>query len=174
MMDLMQPAVRRPCPICGGPAAAVDTDKGIVMRCLVCGLQGRPYSEQNNAAREWNRRDCEGAKVLPMDAITESEWGYFDRNGNAAGWLELRGVEGVEAVVVRCGIHWGETTMQMMRIRRKVTRPEDPDQPPEIEETAHWHRMDPGEMATYGLTWRIWDRVPGKKEMGEVKWQRRQ
>lgn len=147
----MRAPMLKACPCCGGAAVIAGTAQACYAKCTVCGLRTDENAWQDNAAKVWNRRDAEGARVVTLIELSDSLWHRWDGEGRAAVWIEKRG-GGMKAAVVEAGIDLGETTLRAM------------------DGTGAWLDIPRGAVARYGTTWRMWDRYPTESERQNAQW----
>ena len=141
-----------PCPSCGGQGDYRYADGlDVYAVCTRCGLRTADHVNPLHAGRAWNRRTTEGARVISVAELLNSEFGYCDDAGAAAVWIETRD-EGVRAALLIVGLDMGEPTVT------EIT-PEG--------ESVTW---GPDEMAAEGELWRIWSWKPNADDRARAAW----
>lgn len=155
-----------PCPCCGGIADFVrvktETATSYKAVCSMCGLQTALFTWASNAAREWNKRITNRARVVTLEELIEFRDGHRDDRGATACWLET--IEGeLRAVVIEVSV-----SMDGTEVYEWYTGPRSRDEEP----GDYWPRED---VDAEGIRWRIWDKRPTKAERklepwGRVKW----
>lgn len=143
--DLCGPRLR-PCEGCGGTAdyARAEQPGRIVARCGQCGRQTGPCINADSAAKDWNHRITDGARLVTLDELSDLEFGMQDDNGAAAVWIEERD-GALRAALLTFGIDMGDMTVREYGAGLE----------------SKWSRED---ITAEGVAYRIWDKKPTPEE----------
>ncbi len=145
--DLCGPRLR-PCEGCGGTADyAIANETGfgmLVVRCTQCGRQTGRFVNADAAAKDWNRRITDGARLVTLDELSDTEWGHADDMGAAAVWIEERD-GALRAALLTFGIDMGDMTVREYGAGLE----------------SKWSRED---ITAEGVAYRIWDKKPTPEE----------
>lgn len=150
--DLCGPRLR-PCEACGGVAdyEAVPGSGGwVVARCTACGRQTRPSTCADNAAKDWNRRASDGARVVALSELWDLDFHMGDDQTDVAVWIEGQ-CGTLRAAVLSFGIDLGEPIVREVGMGRSF----------------NWSKKD---IRAEGRAYRIWDKRPTEAEREALPW----
>lgn len=150
-LDLCGPRLR-PCEGCGGMAdyELVDYPGWLIAKCTNCGRRTRQHVTTENAAKDWNHRITDGARVVTLDELQDSQWGMGDDADDVAVWIE--GVGGsLRCAVLSFGIDMGDLTVHEYGNDRSFA----------------WSRKD---IEAEGVSYRLWDKRPTEADRAAAPW----
>ena len=145
------PPLLRPCANCGGTGDYYEShDYRYYAECTRCGMRTRLYAWCSGAAREWNRRISDGARIVTLDELALSDNMQGDDRDVVAVWIETRKGQ-LDAALILIGIDFGDKTVDIRyfdgegRLRRE-------------------------EIDREGYDWRLWDRRPTNEQRSAAAW----
>ena len=149
--DLCGPMLR-PREGCGGTAdyARAELRGFVVARCMQCGRQTGPHANTDLAARDWNRRITNGARVVTLDELRALDFNMGDDSDAVAVWIETREGE-LRAAVLMSGIDLGDPTVHEYGQAYERNWPSE-------------------EIAAEGVGWRLWDKKPTQADRDAEPW----
>ena len=138
------------CPACGGLADYWYAEDGrkIRVECERCGMRTPDLDYACTAGETWNRRISNGARLVTLHELMNSEFGYAGEDGGAAVWLETANGH-LRAVILHVGQDFGE--MSVTEVDAHGERRE-------------WSRQT---ISVEGVKWRLWDRMPTESDKAE-------
>lgn len=141
------------CPICGGIADYRYAEDGrlVHVECTRCGLRTPDMLYAWAAGERWNRRITEGARLLSLHMLLNSEFGMEGDGGGTAVWIE-RDDNTLKPAILKVGLDLGE-----MEVLETDADGEQWDW------TLNWINAE-------GRRWRIWDRKPTAWDRVNAKW----
>ena len=149
--DLCGPRLR-PCEGCGGTADYANTDKmgWVVARCTSCGRQTRPHTCADYAAKDWNHRITDGARVVTLSELWDLDFGMGDDKTDVAVWIAGEGGS-LRCAVLSFGIDMGDLTVHEYGNGRSFA----------------WRKRD---IQAEGVSYRLWDKKPTKADRAAAPW----
>jgi len=143
--DLCGPRLR-PCEGCGGTAdyARAEQLGWIVARCAHCGRQTGPCINADSAAKDWNHRITDGARLVTLSELWDLDFAMGDDRTDVAVWIEGRD-GALRAAVLSFGIDLGEPVVREYGAGMET-------------------RWRPEDIAAEGVSYRLWDRKPTSEE----------
>lgn len=142
----------KPCPFCGGTADYFDMEdngRRFYAQCTRCGAMTLSETWASRAGEAWNRRNTEGARVVTLAELLDSQFDQEDDAGYCAAWVENNG-GGLYSVRFRLIIDLGETRVF-----------------PDGVADGEW---SPARIAQEGYEWRLWDRKPTREQRRATPW----